>query len=41
MCVLMYFKIQSDQRRKIRNALKSQISIYLLNHRQDMNKVSL
>ena len=25
MCVLMYFKIQSDQPRKTRNALKSQI----------------
>ena len=37
----MRFKIQSDQPRITRNALKSQFSIYLLNDRQEINKTSV
>ena len=42
MCLLMYFKIQSDQPRITRNAFKKvKFSIYLLNHHQDINKIQL
>ena len=40
MCILMYFKIQSDQPRITRNAFKkSNFQFILLNHHQDINKI--
>ena len=41
MCILMRFKIQSDQPRITRNALKSQFSVCLLNDRQEIHKNSV
>ena len=38
---LMYFKIPSDQLKISRNTLQQKFLIYLPNHHQDLNKVSV